>query len=206
MRMTQVLRYALAATVAVSTLALAGEATGPQLEPGAKAPSFSLKATDGKTYSLADSMGKKGTLVVFTCNHCPFAKAYEDRLIALAKAYQPKGIAFLAINANDPSIAPDDSFDNMVARAKDKSLPYPYLYDSTQEIAKAYGAQVTPHAFLLDAGGVVRYRGRIDDSVKPDEVKSKDLQNAIDAVLAGKPVPVDSTKAFGCGVKWKKSA
>ena len=204
--MKHVLRNVLAAAVTVSTLALAGEATGPQLEPGTKAPGFSLKGTDGKTYSLDGTKGTKGTLVVFTCNACPFAKAYEDRLISLAKTYQGKGIAFIAINSNDPKIVPEDSFDKMVTRAKDKALPYPYVFDESQEIAKAYGAQVTPHAFLLDADGVVRYRGRIDDSVKPDEVQSKDLQNALDALVAGKPVPVGTTKAFGCSVKWKKSA
>src|SRR5580765_6986095 len=117
----------LAAAVLALGLAFAGEATGPQLDPGAKAPAFALKGTDGQTHSLDQVKGKKGTLVIFTCNHCPFAKAYEDRLIALAKSYQGKGIGFVAINANDPNVAPDDSFDQMVVRAKEKSLPYPYL-------------------------------------------------------------------------------
>ncbi len=196
----------LAAAVLALGLAFAGEATGPQLDPGAKAPAFTLKGTDGQTHSLDQVKGKKGTLVIFTCNHCPFAKAYEDRLIALAKTYEAKGIGFVAINSNDPAVAPDDSFDLMVARSKEKSFPYPYLFDESQQTAKAYGAQVTPHVFLLDAGGVIRYRGRIDDSVKPNEVQSHDLQNALDALLAGKPIPVPTTKAFGCSVKWKKNA
>lgn len=184
----------------------AGEATGPQLEPGKKAPSFTLKGTDGKTHSLVEIMGKKGTAVVFTCNHCPFARAYEDRLIELANSYASKGINFVAINPNDPKVAPDDGFDQMVDRAKEKSLPYPYLVDETQDIAKAYGAQVTPHVFLLDAEGIVRYRGRVDNSAKVAEVKNNDLRNALDAIAEGKPVPVSATTAFGCGVKWKKGA
>lgn len=187
-------------------LALAGEATGPQLEPGTKGPAFSLKGTDGKTHALADLKGAKGTAVVFTCNHCPFSKAYEDRLIELAKGYSDKGIHFVAINANDPKVQPQDGFDEMVTRSKEKAFPFPYLVDETQETAKAYGAQVTPHVFLLDAEGVVRYRGRIDDSAKPGEVKSRDLNNALDALAEGKPVPVSATKAFGCSVKWKKGA
>src|SRR5206468_12297261 len=107
--------------------------------------------------------GAKGTVVVFTCNHCPFAKAYEDRLISLAKSFSEKGIHFVAINPNDPQVQPQDGFAEMVARAKEQGLPYPYLIDETQEIAKAYGAQVTPHVFVFDAEGILRYRGRVDD-------------------------------------------
>ncbi len=191
---------------AVAAIAVAGEATGPQLEPGAKAPGFSLKGTDGDIHTLDSVKGPKGTAVIFTCNHCPFAKAYEDRLIALAKEFGPKGIGFVAINSNDPKIAEEDSLDQMVIRAKEKGFPYPYLFDATQEVAKAYGAQVTPHVFLFDASGVLRYRGRVDDSPKPDEVKSRDFANALKAVVEGKDVPVAATKAFGCSVKWKKPA
>jgi peroxiredoxin len=193
-------------TLGAALLALAGEATGPQLEPGTKAPSFSLKGIDGKVHSLPELKGEKATVVVFTCNHCPFAKAYEDRLIGLAKAYASQGVRFVAINPNDPKVQPQDGLEEMIARAKEKGLPYPYLVDDTQEIAKAYGAQVTPHVFVLDAEGVLRYRGRVDDSAKEGEVKSRDLRDALDALVAGKPVPVPATKAFGCGVKWKKSA
>jgi peroxiredoxin len=196
----------LALGLLLAAAVVAGEASGPQLEPGAKAPSFTLKGTDGKTHSLDQVKGAKGTVVVFTCNHCPFAKGYEDRLIALAKEYQAKGFGFVAINPNDPAVAPDDNFDKMVVRAKEKNLPYPYLVDATQEIAKAYGAQVTPHVFLLDGEGSVTYRGRVDDSVKEPEVQSRDLKDALDAMAAGKPVPRPTTKAFGCSVKWKKAA
>ena len=206
MKPIRTLGLILVVALTLSGLVLAGEANGPQLEPGAKGPSFSLKGTDGKIHSLDDLRGRKGTAVVFTCNHCPFAKAYEDRLIALAKAYGEKGIRFVAINANDPKVQPADGFEEMITRAKEKGFPYPYLLDESQETAKAYGAQVTPHVFLLDAEGIVRYRGRVDDSVKPEEVQSRDLQSALDAIVAGKPVSVTSTKAFGCSVKWKKGA
>ena len=205
MKVYSILVLALAVVIAAAA-ALAGEATGPQLEPGAKAPRFTLKGIDGKMHSLAEVKGSRATVVVFTCNACPFAKAYEDRLISIAKQYTEKGVRFVAINPNDPNVQPQDSFEEMIARAKEKGLPYPYLLDETQAIAKAYGAQVTPHVFLFDADGVLRYRGRVDDSAKEPEVKTPDLRNAIDALLAGKPVPEPATKAFGCGVKWKKTA
>jgi peroxiredoxin len=192
--------------IGLSVLALAGEATGPQLEPGAKAPPFTLKGIDGKTHSLDELKGERSTVVVFTCNHCPFAQAYEDRLIGLAKSFADKGVRFVAINSNDPAVSPDDSFEKMTDRAKEKGFPYPYLFDATQEVAKAYGAQVTPHVFVFDAGGVLRYRGRVDDNAKVGQVTSPDLKNALEAVLAGKPVPTAATTAFGCSVKWKKQA
>jgi peroxiredoxin len=194
----------LPALLAVAVPVLLSAAPAHELELGAPGPSFTLKGTDGAEHSLADFVGhSKATVVVFTCNHCPFAKGYEDRLIKLAQTYQPQGIAFVAINPNDPKIAPDDSFDKMVERAKEKGFPYPYLYDETQEIARAYGAQVTPHVFVLDADGNLIYRGRVDNSVKIEEVTDRDLQNALDAVVAGRPVPVASTKAFGCSVKYR---
>jgi peroxiredoxin len=202
------MKYALVSIlfIALAVLALAGEATGPQLEPGAKAPPFTLKGIDGKTHSLDELKGERSTVVVFTCNHCPFAQAYEDRLISLAKSLADKGVRFVAINANDPAVSPDDSFEKMADRAKEKGFPYPYLFDATQEVAKAYGAQVTPHVFVFDSGGVLRYRGRVDDNAKTGQVTSPDLKNALEAVLAGKPVPTAATTAFGCSVKWKKQA
>ena len=186
--------------VSMSATALAAE----ELAIGAKGPGFDLKGTDGKMYSLDTIKGEKGTAVIFTCNECPYAKGYEDRLIAFANAYQSKGIAFIAINANDPKIVPGDSFDAMVERAMEKQFPYPYVVDETQQIAAAYGAKVTPHIFLLDAGGSLVYRGRIDDSLKENEIKKRDLQAALDALVGGNAIQVAETKAFGCGVKWSK--
>ena len=155
-------------------------------------------------HSLDNVKGEKGTAVVFTCNECPFAKGYEDRLIGLAKEYEPKGIGFVAINANDPKIVPGDGFEFMVKRAQDKNLPYPYVLDETQAIATAYGAKVTPHIFLLDASGKLVYRGRVDDSLEQDKVTTHDFAAALEALASGQPVKVAETKAFGCGVKYAK--
>jgi thiol-disulfide isomerase/thioredoxin len=175
-----------------------------ELAIGAQGTGFTLKGTDGKTHSLESVAGTKGTAVIFTCNECPYAKGYENRLIALAKDYQAKGIGFVAINSNDPTIVPGDGFEFMVKRAMDKSFPYPYLFDETQEIAKAYGARVTPHIFLLDSNGKLVYRGRIDDSLEEGKIKERDLSAALQAIVSGKPIKVAETKAFGCGVKYAK--
>ncbi len=175
-----------------------------ELAIGAKGPGFNLKGTDGRMHALESVAGPKGTAVIFTCNECPFSKGYEDRLIALAKTYQPQGVGFVAINANDPKIVPGDGFEFMVKRAQDKGLPYPYVLDETQAIATAYGARVTPHIFLLDAQGTLVYRGRVDDSLEQDKVKSRDFAAALDALVSGKPVQVAETKAFGCSVKYAK--
>lgn len=171
---------------------------------GDTARDFSLKNVDGKMVALADQKDVKGYIVVFTCNHCPYAMAYEDRVIALHKKYASQGFPVIAINSNDKTIAPADSYVNMQKRVKEKSIPYAYLYDETQEIAKTYGATRTPHVFVLDENRVVRYIGAIDDnSEEPSEVKEKYVENAVDALLAGKEVPVKQTKAIGCGIKWK---
>ena len=195
----------LALALFVVGLALATQ-PGTELAIGASGPDFNLKGTDGAMHSLASAAGPRGTAVIFTCNECPYAKGYEDRLITLAKTYEAKGVGFIAVNANDPQIVPGDGFEFMVKRAQDKGFPYPYVLDATQEVATAYGARVTPHVFLLDAKGMLVYRGRVDDSVKIDEVKSHDFQAALDALVDGKPVPVAETKAFGCGVKYSKKA
>lgn len=175
-----------------------------ELAIGAQGAAFSLKGTDGKTHSLESVAGPKGTAVIFTCNECPYSKGYENRLIALAKDYRAKGVGFVAINSNDPKIVPGDAFEFMVKRAREKNFPYPYIYDDTQEIAKAYGAKVTPHIFLLDAQGKLVYRGRVDDSLEESKIKERDFTAALDAVVAGQPVKVAETKAFGCGVKYAK--
>ncbi len=195
---------ALAAVVAVAFHAVPAALASDELAIGAKGAGFNLKGTDGKMHTLDSVKGEKGTAVIFTCNECPFSKGYEDRLIALAKEFQSKGIRFVAINANDPKIVPGDGFDFMVKRAQDKSFPYPYVLDETQEIAKAYGARVTPHIFLLDASGKLVYRGRVDDSLEQDKVKSHDFAAALEALSAGGPIQVAETKAFGCGVKYAK--
>jgi len=202
--MTIMTAAALTAVVALALNAAPVALAADELAIGAKGADFTLKGTDGKMHSLADVKGEKGTAVIFTCNECPYSKGYEARLIGLASEYQPKGIGFVAINSNDPKIVPGDGFEFMVKRAQDKNFPYPYIFDETQEIAKSYGAKVTPHIFLMDAQGKLVYRGRVDDSLEQDEVKSHDFAAALDALAAGQPVKIAETKAFGCGVKYAK--
>lgn len=181
---------------------------GDGVKLGDKAPDFALKNVDGKTLSLADYAKEKGLIVVFTCNHCPYSKAYEDRLIALHKEFAPKGFPVVAINPNAPEIVPEDSYENMQKRAKEKKFPFAYLYDETQAVAKAYGATKTPHVFLLKKEGEefrVAYIGAIDDSPNdPKKVQKRYVAEAIEALLTDKPIPVTETKAIGCSVKYRK--
>ncbi|MEO8253986.1 MAG: thioredoxin family protein [Flavobacterium sp.] len=171
---------------------------------GDTATDFKLKSVDGKMYSMSDYKNAKGFIVVFTCNHCPFAVKYEDRINALAKKYKSKGYILLAINPNDPAVEPADSFELMQKRAKEKGFAFPYLFDDGQKIYPQYGATKTPHAFLLDKHRVVRYIGAIDDNVdSAAEVKEKYLENAIAALESGKKPSPETTKAIGCSIKGK---
>jgi len=175
---------------------------------GDKAIDFTLKNIDDKTYSLADQKNAKGFIVVFTCNHCPYAVKYEDRIIALNNKYAKLGYPVVAINPNDATAYPDDNFANMKKRAKSKSFTFPYLVDDSQEIAKTYGASKTPHVFVLQKVNndlIVKYIGAIDDNTDDaSAVKVKYVEQAVDELLAGKPVVITSTKAIGCGIKWKQ--
>ncbi|NHM01339.1 thioredoxin family protein [Flavobacterium difficile] len=174
-------------------------------QPGDKATDFKLKSVDGKMYSMSDYKEAKGFIVVFTCNHCPFAVKYEDRVIELAKKYQSKGYVLLAINPNDPTVVPDDSFEKMKERAKEKGFTFPYLMDEGQKIFPQYGATKTPHVFLLDKNLIVKYIGAIDDNVDDAAaVKVKYLENAIADLEKGKDPTVATTKAIGCSIKVKK--
>ena len=190
----------LAGVLLVTTLSSAQ--SGPN--PGSAAPSFTLKNVSGEMVSLSDYASSKAVVVVITCNHCPYAQAYQDRLIALQKDYGDKGVQFVLINPNDDKKQPQDSYDNMQKRAREKNYPFPYLHDASQEIAKAYGATRTPEAYLIVNNKVV-YRGRIDDNTEVAQVKQSDLRNAIEMVLAGTPDQINpsSTKAFGCTIKWR---
>lgn len=183
------------------------------LSIGAAAPDFKLPGVDGKTYALASFKNADILVVVFTCNHCPTAQAYEDRLIKLTDDYKDKNVAVVAIMPNDPkAITPDelnytdlgDSFKEMKIRAKEKHFNFPYLYDGeTQQTAKAYGPVATPHVFIFDKERKLRYEGRIDDVEKPTGIpKNNDTRNAVDALLGNKDVPVKTTKVFGCSIKW----
>ena len=176
---------------------------------GNEAMNFNLKNIDGKSVSLDKYAAKaKGAIIIFTCNHCPFSKAYEDRIIALEKKYQPMGYPVIAINPNDPVAYPDDNFENMKIRAKEKGFSFPYLVDGSQEIAKIYGATKTPHVYLIDKSegkNTIVYIGAIDDnSDDASAVKEKYLENAISALMKGTKPDPSSTKAIGCGIKWKK--
>lgn len=176
---------------------------------GTAAPGFSLPDTvTGNTVSLSDFAGKKGLLVMFICNHCPFVIHVRDPLIALGKEYQEKGLGVVAISANDITTHPDDSPDKMKAFAAEHGFTFPYLYDETQAVAKAYTAACTPDFFLFDGEHHLFYRGQMDDS-RPSNgkpVTGADLRAACDAVLAGDPVPDPQQPSIGCNIKWKAGA
>ncbi len=214
------MRYILLAGWTVVILMLAGFVPRFQndhktLEIGAAAPDFQLKGVDDKTYNLASFKNAELLVIVFTCNHCPTAQAYEDRLIKLTSDYANKSVAVVAINPNDPaSLRLDeldfsdlgDSFEEMKIRAKEKKFNFPYLYDGETEIAsKAYGPIATPHIFIFDKDRKLRYEGRVDDMENPFKTPtSTDARNAIDALLNHREVPVKTTKVFGCSVKWSE--
>lgn len=191
-----------------------GWAAGPvaTLDIGASAPDFRLPAADGKTVCLKDFADSKVLVIVFTCNHCPTAQAYETRIQRLAADYRNKGVALVAISPNDAlAVRLDelgytdvgDSLDDMKVRVKDQGFDFPYLYDGkTQEASRAYGPIATPHVFVFDRVRKLRYTGRIDNSAKPEGVTSREARAAIDAILAGRPVSVQKTRTFGCSVKW----
>lgn len=175
-----------------------------KLSIGQLAPEFTLPAVDGHDRTLHSFKDKAVIVVVFTCNHCPYAQAYEDRPIAIQRDYANQGVQLIAVNANDADGYPEDGFDNMVRRSQKKQFNFPYLRDETQRTARCYGAEYTPEAFVLNAKLAVCYVGRIDDNWQhPEKVRSQDLRGAIDAVLAGKPVENPVTHAIGCTIKWK---
>lgn len=179
------------------------------LHIGDVAPDFNLKNINGKMVSLAKNKKANGFVVIFTCNHCPYSKAYEDRIIALDKKYAALKYPVIAISSNDAVQYPDDDFDNMKKRAKEKGFTFPYLYDETQSIAKQYGALKTPHVFIVskDKGKLIaKYIGAIDDNWEDaNAVTEKYVENALNNIIEGKNVAVPETKAIGCGIKWKKT-
>lgn len=198
-------------TVSLALCAIAGALLMPHnlsaaaLEIGATAPAFSLPNVDDKSVSLSGFAGKKGVCVVFTCNHCPYAKAYEDRLITLGQEFQSQGISFVLISPNDPKLKPEDGAAEMKKRAAEKSYPFPYLLNEDGSVAKSYGAARTPEVFLLDSEMKVVYTGRIDDNTEVKDVKVHDLQNALSKLVAGEASTIDPkvTKAFGCTIKFR---
>ena len=176
---------------------------------GDKAKKFELKNVDGKMYSLAGDATIKGAIVIFTCNHCPFSQAYEERIIDLHKEFVKKGYPVIAINSNDKDVEPQDSYDEMVKRSAEHQYPFLYLYDDKQDIAKAYGAARTPHVFVLKKVGAdyfIQYIGAIDDNADdPSAVTKHYVNDAVNALVNNRNVPVTFTKAIGCTIKWKKT-
>lgn len=174
-----------------------------RLAIGSPAPDFKLPAVDGKNYALSDFQDKNVLAVLFTCNHCPYVQAYEQRLIAIQSDFLSRSVSLLAINSNETKNHPEDSFPNMVTRAKKEGFNFPYLRDETQEVADAYGAHYTPEVFLFDKERKLRFTGRIDDNWRDaDKAQSHDLRDAIEALLAGKEIKNQETHATGCTIKW----
>jgi peroxiredoxin len=191
--------YAIAAFAMLFAGAYA-QRPAPTADLGKKAPDFQLRdAVTGKQYSLSQVLRAKGTkavVVMFIATDCPVSNSYNDRMVSLAKQYGPKGVRFLAINANAT-----EPLQKVAAHAKEHGFPFPVLKDEDSAVADAYAAQATPHVYVLDSAGVLRYRGRIDDNMNPNAVKTHDLADALNAVLAGQPVARADTKAFGCSIK-----
>ncbi len=188
------------------TLAMLVQAQGYKI--GDNAQNFNLKNVDGEMISLFDyNEATKGAIVIFTCNHCPYAKAYEDRIIEIDNKFREKGYPVIAINPNDPLLQPEDSFDKMIERANDKNFPFPYLFDEKQEVYKVFGAKKTPHVYLLkkvNNNFIVSYIGTIDDNYKDVSAVQKNyLADAINALLNGENPNPEYTKAIGCSIKDK---
>lgn len=175
---------------------------------GDEATDFSLKNIDGNMVSLADYSNAKGFIVIFTCNHCPYAVAYEDRIIALDKTFAAKGFPVIAINPNDPAVQAEDSFEKMQIRAKEKGFTFPYLFDEGQKIYPQYGATRTPHVYILNkenGKNIVRYIGAIDNNYEDaNDVSEKYVETAVNSLLEGKEITQNTTKAIGCSIKFKK--
>ncbi|MFQ5980157.1 MAG: thioredoxin family protein [Candidatus Heimdallarchaeota archaeon] len=175
-----------------------------ELGIGSPAPNFSLPGVDGSEYSLESFANKKILVIIFSCNHCPYVRAYEDRMVALQRDYVTKGVALVAINSNETKNYPTDSFEHMVERAEEKGFNFPYLRDETQAIADAYGAERTPHLFVFDESRALRYIGAIDDNWKePKKARIHYLRDALDALLEGRAIAEPETYAIGCTIKWE---
>lgn len=173
------------------------------LQLGQPAPDFCLPGIDGKTHCLADFKASKFLVIVFSCNHCPYVIGSEDRMINFYNDYKAKGVEMVAINSNETKDHPGDSFENMVSHAKEKGLKWPYLRDEKQDVALAYGALRTPHYYVFDQDRKLRYTGRMDDNPRtPGKETTRELRDAMDALLAGKEPPVAMTNPIGCNVKW----
>jgi len=176
-----------------------------KLRIGDTAPDFTLPATDRQTYNLQDAFkNARAVAVVFTCNHCPYAQAWEDRINAITRDYASQGVRLLAISSNNALAYPADSFENMAKRAREKHFVFPYLYDESQSVARSYGAERTPELFIFDATKTLRYHGAPDDNYEDEHaVKHHYAREALDAILAEREPALPETKPVGCTIKWK---
>lgn len=213
-------RYSLGTAFALMTLLFAvsvargDDGLTKTLPIGASAPDFTLPGIDGRNHSLQDYAGARILVIIFTANHCKTAQAYEGRIIQLVKDYKDKGVTVVGIAPNDPQALSlselvysdlSDSFAELQIRAQERGFNFPYLYDGdSQKVSRAYGPVSTPHVFIFDQARKLRYVGRIDDSENIAAVTKQDARNALDALLAGKPVPVEKTRTFGCSIKWSE--
>ncbi len=199
-------RKTLLAALLILCPAASAALAGGALPIGASIPmaDVKMKSVDGNERTLAEIKKPAGTLVVFTCNHCPFAKMWETRIVDLGNTYAAKGVGVIAVNANDPEVAEEDAFDVMQQRAKERGMQFPYVVDATSNVARAFGATKTPEAFLFDKDGKLAYHGTIDDNgQEPSKVEKPYLKDALESVLAGRDVPVKETKSIGCGIKFR---
>jgi peroxiredoxin len=199
-------RKTLFATPFILGLAASAALAGGALPIGASMPmaDVKMKSVDGTERTLVDVKKPAGTLVVFTCNHCPFAKMWETRIVELGNTYAAKGVGVVAVNANDPKVAPEDGFDVMQQRAKERGMQFPYVVDATSNLARAFGATRTPEAFLFDKDGKLVYHGTIDDNGEDAaRVEKPYLKNALESVVNGQDVAVKETKSIGCGIKFR---
>lgn len=179
--------------------------TPEKIQFGIDCPDFTLPGVDGRTYSKKDFLNNKPLVVVFMCNHCPYVKAIEDRLIVLAQDLKELGVNMVGICSNDAESYPDDSFENLQKRAKEKNYPFTYLYDETQEVARQFGAICTPDYFVYDKKTKLAYRGRLDDSWKePGLVQKRELYDAVIELAQDKSITHPQTPSMGCSIKWKK--
>lgn len=185
------------------------ERGGEALKIGDKAPATAVKMknVDGRDVSIADAAGEKGTLVIFSCNACPWVKAWEDRIAAIGNEYGKKGVGVIVINSNDPNKVAEDGYAEMQQRAKERGFEFPYVVDATSDVAREFGATRTPEVFLFNKDGALVYHGAIDDNAKePKNIEATFLKDALEALLAGKDITQTATKAIGCTIKFRPKA
>jgi len=201
---------ALVWTIAIgSSLLVVWAQTTPKLKPGEMLPAsvkdVKMLSVTGDRLSIADVRGPKGTLVIFSCNSCPWVKAWETRIAEVGNWARKQGIGVIMINSNDPAKSPEDSYEVMQQRAKERGFEFPYVVDATSDVARAFGATHTPEFFLFDAAGKLVYTGALDDNARnPEAVKERYVKNAIEALLEGRPVPVAQTRSIGCTIKFRE--